>query len=557
MKEEFTDKTENPSLIKILAHGLVWAFLLLFPLPNFGLNSSYFLQTLLQSLLLATLFYFNLYWLIPRYLSKSRALHYFVILLGASALIIVFSESINMMFEPVIPQVSLPGPPPYSPAETGPPQMLPFLLPTILKTILVVAISICFALLDDYFERDKQKNEQANRKLNDELAILKLQINPHFFFNTLNSIYFLARHKSDQTAGAVLKLSDLMRYIIYDSARPKVALTQELEYIRNYIQIQQLRLHERNRVNYSETGAFDNVMIEPLLLLPFIEKANMKNIAGAFHAKGKKLVVVMNIGGVIETASWKDLPDAILLAWQPGQEAGNSITDILSGKADPSGKLAVTFPVNYSDEPSAKNFPGVELEPQNKPQEGESMGFGRSKPAKVVYEEGIYVGYRYFNTFGVKPSYEFGYGLSYTSFAISNLKLSSSSFNKSLTVTVEVKNTGKEAGKDVVQLYLSAPVKKLDKPAEELKGFAKTKLLAPGESETLTFTLDARNLASFNPDLSAWIADAGKYTVKIGASSFDIKQSGTFTLARDLTVKTESRSLLPVEKIDELKYYVK
>lgn len=273
MKEEFTDKTENPSLIKILAHGLVWAFLLLFPLPYFGMNSSYFLQTLLQSLLLATLFYFNLYSLIPRYLSKSRALHYFVILLGASALIIVISESVNMMFEPVIAPVSLPGPPPYSPADAGPLQMLPFLLPTILKTILVVAISICFALLDDYFERDKQKNEQANRKLNDELAILKLQINPHFFFNTLNSIYFLARHKSDQTAGAVLKLSDLMRYIIYDSARPKVALTQELEYIRNYIQIQQLRLHERNHVNYSETGAFDNVMIEPLLLLPFIENA--------------------------------------------------------------------------------------------------------------------------------------------------------------------------------------------------------------------------------------------------------------------------------------------
>lgn len=272
-----------------------------------------------------------------------------------------------------------------------------------------------------------------------------------------------------------------------------------------------------------------------------IEKTNMKNIAQAFHAKGKKLVVVMNIGGVIETASWKALPDAILLAWQPGQEAGNSITDMLSGRVNPSGKLAVTFPMKYSDEPSAKNFPGTELEPENKPQEGESMGFGRSKPAKVVYEEGIYVGYRYFNTFGVKPSYEFGYGLSYTSFALSNLRLSSSAFNKSLTVTVDVKNTGKVAGKDVVQLYLSAPVKKLDKPSEELKGFGKTKLLAPGESETLTFTLDARSLASFNPDLSAWMADAGKYTVKIGSSSMDIKQSATFTLDRDLTVKTESR----------------
>ncbi len=282
-----------------------------------------------------------------------------------------------------------------------------------------------------------------------------------------------------------------------------------------------------------------------------VEKANLNAVSQAFKAKGKKTIVVLNIGGVIETASWKDIPDAILLAWQPGQEAGNSIADVLSGKVNPSGKLAVSFPVKYSDVPSAKNFPGVELEPSNTKSPG--TGFGRSVPAKVIYEEGIYVGYRYYNTFNIKTSYEFGYGLSYTNFTFSNLKLSSANFSDKIQVSVVVKNSGSVAGKEVVQLYLSAPAGTLDKPSSELKGFAKTKLLNPGESETITFTLDARNLASFDPALSAWIAAAGKYTVKIGNSSTDIKQTASFELGKLINVKSESKSLIPTEKIAELK----
>jgi beta-glucosidase len=284
------------------------------------------------------------------------------------------------------------------------------------------------------------------------------------------------------------------------------------------------------------------------------EKSNLEIISQAFQAKGKKTIVVLNIGGVIETASWKNIPDAILLAWQPGQEAGNSITDILSGKVNPSGKLAVSFPVNYSDVPSYKSFPGIELEqPKMEKNEGPGGGFGRSKPAKVIYEEGIYVGYRYYNTFNVKTSYEFGYGLSYTNFAFSALKLSSATFKDEIKVTVDVKNAGNTAGKQVVQLYLAAPSVKLDKPESELKGFAKTKLLQPGESETVSFTINTRNLASFDPSVSAWIAEAGKYTVKIGASCSDIKQTAVFELGKEISVKTESRSLIPSEKIAELK----
>jgi beta-glucosidase len=271
--------------------------------------------------------------------------------------------------------------------------------------------------------------------------------------------------------------------------------------------------------------------------LSVTEKAQLKEVADAFHVKGKKLIVVLNIGGAIEMAGWSSDADAILLAWQPGLEAGNSIVDVLSGVVNPSGKLAQTFPVKYEDVPSAKSFPGTPAE----------------HPMESIYSEGIYVGYRYYNTFGVKTAYPFGYGLSYTKFAYSNLKLSTLVFSKKLTATVTITNTGKVAGKEVVQLYLSAPHTTLDKPSEELKGFAKTGLLKPGQSQTLTFTLDPRALASFNTSKSAWIADAGKYVVKIGASSEDIKLAKPFSLAKTLTVEKDHKALMPQVAIDELK----
>ncbi|HVV55843.1 MAG TPA: glycoside hydrolase family 3 C-terminal domain-containing protein [Mucilaginibacter sp.] len=274
----------------------------------------------------------------------------------------------------------------------------------------------------------------------------------------------------------------------------------------------------------------------------------LAGITKAFHAQHKPVVVVLNIGGVIDVTPFRDEVDAILLAWQPGQEGGNAITDVLSGKVDPSGKLATTFPAKYSDEPSAKNFPGKEF-----PEKATMTVVGRSVPAEVTYAEGVYVGYRYFSTFGVKPAYAFGYGLSYTTFAYSGLKLSSTSFHNKLTVSVTVTNTGKVAGKEVAELYLSAPKGAVDKPSEELKGFAKTKLLQPGESETLTFTLVPHDLASFNTAQSAWIADAGKYEVKIGASSEDIKLVKSFSLAKTLTVEKVHNALAPQVSIDELK----
>ncbi len=283
------------------------------------------------------------------------------------------------------------------------------------------------------------------------------------------------------------------------------------------------------------------------------EKTIIKNVADAFHAKGKKVIVVLNVGGVVEVASWRSQVDGILLAWQPGLEAGNAITDILSGKVNPSGKLATTFPVDYPDVPSAKNFPGKELPDTSKTPTPNANQRRRSRPSEVVYEEGVYVGYRYFNTFGVKPAYEFGYGLSYTTFKYSGLTLSSASLTGKITATVTITNSGALAGKEVAQLYVSAPGKEMDKPAEELKAFGKTKLLQPGQSQTLSFTITPADVASFDTQSTSWIAEAGTYTVKAGASSENIKQTATFTLAKDVVTEKDNKVLLPQVQINEMK----
>ena len=167
-------------------------------------------------------------------------------------------------------------------------------------------------------------------------------------------------------------------------------------------------------------------------------------MTGAFHAQKKKTLVVLNVGGVIETASWRDVPDAILLAWQPGQEAGHAIADVVTGKVTPSGKLATTFPMKYEDVPSSANFPGKTIlgpDPAAPP-----AIFGRlDREAEIEYLDDIWVGYRHYATKGVKVAYPFGFGLSYTTFAYADLKLSAPEFGTGLTATVTIKNTGQGA----------------------------------------------------------------------------------------------------------------
>ena len=282
--------------------------------------------------------------------------------------------------------------------------------------------------------------------------------------------------------------------------------------------------------------------------LTSLEKQLIAGVSAAFHAKHKPVIAVLNIGGVIDVTVFRDQVDAILLAWQPGQEGGNAIADVLSGKVNPSGKLATSFPASYADEPSAKNFPGKEF-----PEKATTSVVGRSVPAEVTYAEGVYVGYRYFNTFHVKPAYAFGYGLSYTNFRYSNLTLSGASFKDRLVASVTITNTGMVPGKEVVQLYLSAPHYSMDKPLEELKAFGKTRLLQPGQSQTLVFTILPRDLSSFSTDQSAWVADAGKYAVKIGASSEDIRLTKTFQLSGPLVVAKVTPALAPASRLEELK----
>ena len=254
------------------------------------------------------------------------------------------------------------------------------------------------------------------------------------------------------------------------------------------------------------------------------EQKLIQQVCDVYHKAGKQVVVLLNIGGVIETASWKELPDAILCAWQAGQEGGNSVVDVLSGKQSPSGKFTMTWPIKFTDAYSSKNFP-IDEDPKI-----DMLNQGQKGNVKNVdytdYEEDIYVGYRYFDSFEVPVSYPFGFGLSYTTFEYSDAKINQK--NDIYDVTVTVKNTGNHEGKEVVELYISAPDNKAaNKPAKELKAFAKTKLLKPGESETLTLSVTAPELASFDEAASAWVVAEGEYQFLVAASAQDIKATLT------------------------------
>ena len=256
------------------------------------------------------------------------------------------------------------------------------------------------------------------------------------------------------------------------------------------------------------------------------ERALITDVCNAFHAAGKPVIVIINSGSVIETASWSNYPDAILCAWQPGMEGGNSIADILTGKVNPSGKLTMTWPIAATDHASTANFPGT-------------MDFYSFKDRRhnslpnydyTNHEEDIYVGYRYFDTFQKEVAYPFGFGLSYTTFAFTNLKVKQLNKEK-VQVTVTVKNTGSVSGKEVAQVYLRAPKGQLEKPMQELKGFAKTRELKPGESQTLTIDIPVRLLASFDEAGSRWWLEAGDYTIAVGNSSRDIAVTAPLKLA--------------------------
>lgn len=252
------------------------------------------------------------------------------------------------------------------------------------------------------------------------------------------------------------------------------------------------------------------------------EKRLINDVCEAFHAKQKRVVVILNMGNVLETASWKEQPDAILLAWQPGQEGGNSVADVLTGKANPSGKLSMTWPISLMDVPSSKNFPNI--------RKGEEVNGKREFRDYTKHSEGLNVGYRYFNTEGKPVSYPFGYGMSYTTFEYSKATIKAS--GKNIVATITVKNTGSVAGKEAVELYVTAPKGGLEKPAKELKAFAKTRELKPGESQTLTMKMTAYDLASYNEDTQSWETAAGQYTAHFAANVEDVRATSTFKMGK-------------------------
>ncbi len=273
--------------------------------------------------------------------------------------------------------------------------------------------------------------------------------------------------------------------------------------------------------NAGEGG--DRVEKDDFLLFD-TEREMIERTTQVFHAAGKKVIVVLNIGGVIETASWKDLPDAILLAWQGGQEGGNSVADILAGNVNPSGKLPMTFPVSLDDHWSNENFPLG----------GESIDFLKLLTAKpkeegeeliqnidfTNYEEGIYVGYRHFDKAELDVSYPFGFGLSYTDFELSELKtvIESDTIKLELTVT----NTGAIPGKEVVQVYSSLPETSIDRPLQELRSFAKTTLLMPNQAVTIALKIPVKDLAYWDEAKSTWVVEPGDYEMRVGNSSRNI-----------------------------------
>ncbi len=262
-------------------------------------------------------------------------------------------------------------------------------------------------------------------------------------------------------------------------------------------------------------------------LLNDAEAQTLKNVSEAFHAAGKKVVVLINAGIPVETVSWQDSVDAIINIGVSGEQIGNAAADIITGKVNPSGKLTATWPKCIEDTPASDYFPGNSV--------------------ATVYYDDIYVGYRYYSTFDVDVAYPFGYGMSYTTFEYSDFKLSADTFSDSITASVTVKNTGSVAGKETVQFYVSKPDGVNEQAKCELCGFGKTKLLEPGASETINVTITKDELKTYMTSDSEWVIEAGEYKLSVAASVADIKTEKSFKVNEKISV-LDTENLCGLEK---------
>jgi beta-glucosidase len=242
----------------------------------------------------------------------------------------------------------------------------------------------------------------------------------------------------------------------------------------------------------------------PHMRLPGVQDALIQAVAKA----NPNTIVVLNCGAPVEMP-WADAVPGIVLAYYPGQEGGRAVARVLTGAVNPSGKLPVTFPVHYRDNPTIMNYPGTR---------------------EVRYGEGLFVGYRYYDKKDIAPLFPFGHGLSYTTFEYDNLQMPASAVQgEPVSISLTIQNAGLVTGKEVVQLYVRDPESSLVRPVKELKRFEKV-TLEPGEKTEISFRLDDEALAFYDPYQGQWVVEPGQYDVLIGSSSRDIRLSGSFTL---------------------------
>ena len=245
-----------------------------------------------------------------------------------------------------------------------------------------------------------------------------------------------------------------------------------------------------------ESESFDR----PDMELPGEQVKLIEQVAAA----NPNTIVVINAGSPL-SMNWLDKVAAVVWAWYPGQEGGNAIADVLFGDVNPSGRLPTTFPRRLQDNPAYINTPG--------------------ENGKVYYGEGLFVGYRYYDKKDIAPLFPFGYGLSYTTFEYRHLVLDGT--GDAIRASVDVQNTGGRAGKETVQVYVRDVKSRLVRPEKELKAFAQV-ALEPGETKTVTLTLDEESLSYYDPALKGWVAEAGDFDVLVGSSSRDIRLTARF-----------------------------
>ena len=331
----------------------------------------------------------------------------------------------------------------------------------------------------------------------------------------------------------------LRRWYIYD------LLPREMEYVYHYIDDAVADAETMIiTIGRNSAEAFDR-HVERDFNLNSYELGMIHYLSDKCHKVGKKVVVVLNVCGPVEVASWRDKVDAILTCWMPGQEGGNSVADVLLGRVSPTGHLPMTFPMKYSDVP-AQNFP------INVPETGRNLSrvfdcnhtrlYYLPNIDYTNYVEDIYVGYRHYATNNVEVAYPFGYGLTYTTFDLSNMKVTEKKGN--YTITCTVKNTGSFPAKQVVQLYSSELNPEVDRPAIELRAYQKTPLLQPNEECVVTLNISQEDLMTYNEKAAAWKLTKGDYELRLGFDSQTFPASQRITITKE-QLKPVSTVLLP------------